>query len=122
MNKLPQELVDKIIVLCVPTVSFLLSQQVNGNLPTRPGSKSTNFVQFCHGAPAAVTSLLNFCLLFPDYAEKLKVKQHIHGFIEYIWRYGIIKKGYYGLCHGVSGNAYPLISPVCRTILSNEIG
>jgi hypothetical protein len=30
--------------------------------------------------------------------------------LNHIWEYGILKKGF-GLCHGISGNAYTFIAP-----------
>lgn len=34
-----------------------------------------------------------------------------------IWEQGILKKGFWGLCHGTSGNAYTFISPVFHRVL-----
>jgi hypothetical protein len=67
-NRLPQGLIDKIIITCIPSVDYLLKQQIHGNIPSRSKSKSGKLVQFCHGAPGIVTPLLHFCLLFPDQA------------------------------------------------------
>jgi lantibiotic modifying enzyme len=68
-----------------------------------------------------VTPLLYFSLLFPDHAKRLKVGEHLETLFEHIWQFGIIKKGYYGLCHGISGNAYQFISPICRKVLPHKI-
>lgn len=120
-NRLPQSLIDAIILSTIPSVEYLLKQQTDGNIPPRAKSKSAKLVQFCHGAPGVVTPLLHFSLLFPDHAKRLNVIAHLDTLFETIWRYGVIKKGFYGLCHGISGNAYQFISPICRKILPGRI-
>lgn len=116
-NTLSEQLALKVRWTVVASVEFLLRQIVNGNVPAHANSKHADTVQFCHGAPAAVTPLLHFCHLFPDEAKQLKVREHVKVLFEQIWRYGVIKKGFYGLCHGISGNAYTFVSSVCRRVL-----
>jgi hypothetical protein len=29
--------------------------------------------------------------------------------LDHVWKYGVLKKGF-GLCHGISGNAYAFLS------------
>jgi len=60
---------------------------------------------WCHGAPGGIPLLLEAYLTFknPDYLEAaLKSGKNV-------WRNGLIKKGF-GLCHGICGNAYALMS------------
>ena len=61
------------------------------NLPNSIGGRN-DLVQWCHGAPGALAS--GIC---PD------------PWIETTWKYGLLKKGI-GLCHGISGNAFSLLS------------
>lgn len=119
-NKLPQELIEKIMHTCLPSVGYLVSQIKHGNIPTRAGGNNYQLVQFCHGAPGVVTPLLHCCNLFPEQSDKMNLKQHIADLFEHIWRYGVLKKGFYGLCHGVSGNAYQFISPICKKIMADR--
>jgi len=91
---------------------FLVScQEPNGNFPYgthKVGKKSSipSLTQFCHGAPGAISCLLEAALFFPNYKEVF-YKSAVMG-CEHIWDYGLCRKGY-GLCHGIPGNAYPFL-------------
>ena len=39
--------------------------------------------------------------------------------LDHIWKYGVLKKGF-GLCHGISGNAYSFISPSLQVVLNEK--
>jgi len=75
-----------------------------GNFPSRPQNKNDRLVQFCHGAPGVIPTLIKAYSYFNQnkYLECAKRSS------ESIWKYGLLKKGA-GLCHGISGNAYSFL-------------
>lgn len=101
------------------SVEFLLSQLVENNFDAAVESKpkASKFTQFCHGNPGILTPLLHFCELFPEAAKELNLQKIIVSNMNKIWEEGILKKGYWGLCHGTSGNAYTFISSVFHRVL-----
>ena len=114
-----KELNLKLKTCCTKSVQFLLTQRVNNNFRSSVSTKppSSKYTQFCHGNPGIVTPLLHFCELFPQEAKALNLLQIMTTHLDKIFEEGILKKGYWGLCHGVSGNIYPLISPVFHRVL-----
>lgn len=81
-------------------------QYPSGNFPSSyPVSGSDLLVQFCHGAPGIIPSLINAWRLF-DSPKYLEAAKRASGVIE---KYGMLLKGW-GLCHGISGNAYSFLS------------
>jgi len=69
------------------------------------GEESDHLVHFCHGSPGAV-------FLFGQAAKVLKGDKYFQAVLragETVWKYGVLKKGC-GLCHGISGSAYALLS------------
>ncbi len=48
--------------------------------------------------------------MFPEDGIKLGIPQAIQKCLQHIWQFGVLKKGF-GLCHGISGNAYAFIAP-----------
>ena len=76
-----------------------LSLLSSGNIKSSLHSKSDKLVQWCHGSPGILPLLVNF----PDMYEPLTMC------IENVWRRGMLKKGS-GICHGIAGNAYSLLS------------
>jgi lantibiotic modifying enzyme len=99
-----------IIALLKASITFLLKHLINGNFSTSAGSKNIRLVHFCHGAPGIVTALSKFYEMFPEIGISLALKEVIDTNLKHIWKYGVLKKGF-GLCHGISGNAYAFISP-----------
>jgi len=90
----------------IGSIDFLASQELpSGNYPTREEGTSDELVQWCHGATAI---LMLYCK-----AEKLlketKWRKHAERAANCIWKRGLLKKGV-GLCHGISGNGYALLS------------
>ena len=61
-------------------------------------------VHWCHGAPGVIPLLHRAYEVFED-AKFLKLMEIA---LECVWKYGILKKGF-GICHGISGNAYPFV-------------
>ncbi|XP_006624620.1 glutathione S-transferase LANCL1 isoform X1 [Apis dorsata] len=87
-----------------PALDFLQNLRFpSGNFPTAIGSHSDK-IQWCHGAPG-MTML--FCLAYEIYENKNYLKTALQCG-ELIWSRGVLKKGY-GICHGVSGNAYTFL-------------
>jgi hypothetical protein len=85
-------------------------QSVRGHFPFTfeddPQQSEESYpVHFCHGAPGAIPLFIEAHKLFqePQYLEVAKKCG------ECVWQYGLIKKGT-GLCHGVAGNAYFLMT------------
>lgn len=76
----------------------------SGNFPSSVGSKTDKLIHWCHGAPG-MTML--FCLAYEIYLDE-KFLQTAVQCGEVIWERGLLKKGY-GICHGVSGNAYTFL-------------
>jgi len=66
-------------------------------------------LQFCHGSPGAVQCLVLASEVFKGLSigEECSKAALLAG--EDIWKYGILKKGF-GLCHGVTGNAYSFLT------------
>ncbi|EGG14922.1 lantibiotic synthetase component C-like protein [Cavenderia fasciculata] len=87
------------------SLDYLMSTRLeSGNFPTRPDNTNDRLVQFCHGAPGVIPTLLKAHSFFKDskYLECAKISSDV------IWKYGLLTKGT-GLCHGISGNAYSFL-------------
>jgi hypothetical protein len=76
--------------------------------PPRPGRTST-LVQWCHGAPGAVTSLAHF----PPH-RSAEMESMLLGAGHAVWQAGPLTKGH-GLCHGTAGNGYAFLTLHQRT-------
>jgi lantibiotic modifying enzyme len=88
-----------------PVVESLLAmQQPDGNWPSSEESSSggKGLVQFCHGAPGFVLSLLAIRSCFPDLRDRFDAA--IKKGRECVWTQGLLKKEP-SLCHGIFGNA-----------------
>ncbi|CAG8668995.1 4160_t:CDS:2, partial [Ambispora leptoticha] len=87
-------------------VDFVLfkCQTGAGNWPPSLDSRK-NLVQWCHGAPGV---LLLACKAYEIYNDQ-KYLDLAKKTAEFIHSNGVIHKGV-GLCHGVSGNAYPFLA------------
>ncbi|KAH8597782.1 hypothetical protein B0O99DRAFT_616763 [Bisporella sp. PMI_857] len=106
------------IVLCDPNCAGRLegdlgrhldAQREDGNWYVRAAlSDPTDLVQFCHGSPGLVLSLLKLRPHFPELQER--IDKAIDLGRKNIWQQGILKKEP-NLCHGVTGNALALQSP-----------
>ncbi|KAL1874826.1 hypothetical protein Daus18300_003367 [Diaporthe australafricana] len=81
----------------------LLSMQLaGGNWPTSVGKTNGSLVQFCHGAPGFLHSLVSLRPYFPG------LQQEIDASIERgrrcVWSEGLLRKEP-SICHGIFGNA-----------------
>lgn len=92
---------------------------INGNFSTSAGSQRIKLVHFCHGDPGIVSGLARFYLMFPEEGIKLGIPDVLKKALSHIWDYGVLKKGF-GLCHGISGNAYAFIAPSIQELFIDE--
>jgi len=88
---------------------LLALQLESGNWPTQFGknpesSSSDRLVQFCHGAPGFVTSLMAIKGCFSDAKLRIKIDEAIERGRTCIWERGLLTKDP-NLCHGIAGNA-----------------
>ncbi|KAL2020041.1 hypothetical protein VTK56DRAFT_8944 [Thermocarpiscus australiensis] len=91
-----------------PILERLLGMQLaDGNWPSseESGGSGGGLVQFCHGAPGFVVSLLTLRPYFPDLHDR--IDEAIRRGRECIWNQGLLKKEP-SLCHGIFGNALAL--------------
>ncbi|CAK9293070.1 unnamed protein product [Gordionus sp. m RMFG-2023] len=104
LNILP----EKYILLIKHSISYLSSLQFDsGNFPSSLPVGSDKLVQWCHGAPGVIYTFLKAAEVFPEKeAIFLSVSLKCG---ECIWEKGLLAKSY-GLCHGVSGNAYAFLA------------
>ena len=87
------------------TVDFILKSQFpSGNIPSAFQNEVDDLVQFCYGAPGAVTLFLTAYSMFKD-EKYLKAAENCG---ECIWHRGILVKGNC-LCHGTTGNTYSFL-------------
>ncbi|PVH76842.1 hypothetical protein DL98DRAFT_657170 [Cadophora sp. DSE1049] len=84
-------------------LELLALQEENGNWPVIPG-KDIGLVQFCHGAPGFVISLLAIRRFFPGVELQGRVERAVEKGRECIWQMGVLVKEP-NVCHGVLGNA-----------------
>jgi len=90
-------------------IQHLDEQRENGNWYARVSlPDSANLVQFCHGSPGFVLSLLRLRPHFPEL--QARIDKAIELARQNTWEEGILKKEP-NLCHGVTGNAFALESP-----------
>eukprot|EP01105_Mastigella_eilhardi_P012408 TRINITY_DN2844_c0_g1_i1.p1 TRINITY_DN2844_c0_g1~~TRINITY_DN2844_c0_g1_i1.p1 ORF type:complete len:260 (+),score=46.38 TRINITY_DN2844_c0_g1_i1:799-1578(+) len=84
---------------------LLTLQYPSGNFPSSLGSRSDELVQWCHGGPGIIPTLCVAARVLGDshYIEAARLAA------DDVWRRGLLRKGL-GLCHGISGNAYALLS------------
>ncbi|KAF6752857.1 hypothetical protein DFP72DRAFT_990941 [Ephemerocybe angulata] len=101
---------------------ILACQESQGNWPGKaPGHKpsvgSSDLVQWCHGAPGAIillsTVLSRACSPNPYYTLQrdhvTRIQFAIEKAADLVHTQGLLRKGL-GLCHGVSGSVYALLS------------
>ncbi|KAK2049443.1 abscisic acid ABA receptor [Colletotrichum somersetense] len=85
---------------------LLSLQHQSGNWPTEDTDDGYHeLVQFCHGAPGFVSSLLHIGELFPD--MRCQIENAIALGRRCIWQQGLLRKEPC-LCHGILGNALGL--------------
>ncbi|KAH6894090.1 hypothetical protein B0T10DRAFT_398770 [Thelonectria olida] len=106
------------VVLSCPALAPRLSSRLeklldlqtpDGNWPTSVRAlkegRSPVLVQWCHGAPGFIYSLLSLLPYFPELHEQIDTA--VHKGRELIWRHGLLTKEP-SLCHGIFGNALVL--------------
>ncbi|KAL5113580.1 hypothetical protein ACEQ8H_008528 [Pleosporales sp. CAS-2024a] len=85
--------------------ALLSYQYESGNFPSSLPPGRDRLVQFCHGAPGVVSSLLSIRQYFPQLHDR--IDRVITKARECIWERGLLTKEPC-LCHGISGNALAL--------------
>lgn len=89
-----------------PELGALLSYQMSsGNFPSSVPPGKDRLVQFCHGAPGVVSSLLSIRAYFPNLHSR--IDEAVRKGREVILERGLLTKEPC-LCHGISGNALAL--------------
>ncbi len=83
----------------------------SGNFPSSLPPGSDRLVQFCHGAPGFVLSLVSLRGYFPGLTKKIDAA--IDRAQRCIWERGLLTKEPC-LCHGISSNAIALEDPAQR--------
>ncbi|KAL2068464.1 hypothetical protein VTL71DRAFT_16562 [Oculimacula yallundae] len=84
--------------------SLITQQGEDGNWPVVP-DKDIGLVQFCHGAPGMIISLLAIRPYFPGLDQEIE-NAIVRG-RQCIWERGLLVKEP-NICHGITGNALPL--------------
>lgn len=74
------------------------------NYPSSIGGQTDRLVHWCHGAPGVIHMLIK---AYQVYNEQSLLDSAV-ACGDVIWQRGILKKGF-GLCHGISGNAYAFL-------------
>lgn len=85
--------------------ALLSYQYESGNFPSSLPPGRDRLVQFCHGAPGVIASLVSIRKYFPKLGER--IDRVIAKGRECIWERGLLTKEPC-LCHGISGNALAL--------------
>lgn len=81
---------------------LLALQQPSGNWTTRDSSTGMPLVQWCHGAPGFVPSLLSMRPFFPS--RQSQIDAAVEKARDVVWKEGMLRKDPC-LCHGLFGNA-----------------
>lgn len=100
---------DRAVSVLEPDLLEMLDLQYDGgNWPSSARSHDDRLVQFCHGAPGFVLSLLKLRPHYPHLADR--IDRAIARGRQCIWERGLLTKEPC-ICHGISGNALALDSP-----------
>lgn len=93
-----------------PLDRLLDMQLPDGNWPSSEGHGGGALVQFCHGAPGFILSLLSLRGYFPALQDKIEMA--IKKGRGCIWEQGLLRKEP-SLCHGILGNALWVLNRSC---------
>lgn len=103
-----------------PELAALLSYQFeSGNFPSHIPPGKDRLVQFCHGAPGVVASLLSIRRFFPALDDR--IERVVARARECVLERGLLTKEPC-LCHGISGNALALEDREFEHFLSYTTG
>ncbi|KAK0217005.1 lanthionine synthetase C-like protein [Armillaria fumosa] len=121
----PLDVINPYIPDVLRTVEWLIDcQDEDGNWPTKAprhgkisGDESNELVQWCHGATGILILLSTLLKLSSQRAREFpvpnrlidKVMASIRKGASLVYRHGFLRKGV-GLCHGVGGSIYALLS------------
>ena len=104
---------EEILVEATPTIFATIKASLNelaalqlpsGNYPSSQGNSSGRLNQFCHGSTGFV---LLYCLAYEKFGDTMYLDRAVSA--ANFLKNNIVIKGV-GLCHGVSGNTYPLLA------------
>ncbi|XP_034057205.1 lanC-like protein 2 isoform X3 [Gymnodraco acuticeps] len=94
-----------------PSIDYVRHKKFrSGNFPSSLSNESDRLVQWCHGAPGVIHTLLMAHQVF----QEEKYLKEASDCSEVIWQRGFLRKGY-GLCHGTAGNGFIFLSLYRRT-------
>ena len=90
------------------SLEYLLRLQLpSGNFPSSAKKLQNDIrVQWCHGAPGAIPCL---SVAYQIWGNRGLIDR-AHKAAESVWKYGLLKRGRVGLCHGVAGNGYSFLT------------
>lgn len=89
------------------TAETLLSKRFrSGNLPSSAGSSNDRLIHFCHGATGLVPLLLRMAEYYAD-PKYMTMAAEVG---DVVWARGLLKGKGLGLCHGIPGNGYALLT------------
>eukprot|EP01017_Pseudomicrothorax_dubius_P037935 TRINITY_DN561_c0_g2_i3.p1 TRINITY_DN561_c0_g2~~TRINITY_DN561_c0_g2_i3.p1 ORF type:complete len:480 (-),score=53.81 TRINITY_DN561_c0_g2_i3:660-2099(-) len=89
--------------------TVLRYQLPSGNFPSSFAKlERDSLVQFCHGSPGVVPCLLKASDFYSADPFGITLIEAAKKGGDNIWKCGILKKGF-GLCHGITGNAYSFL-------------
>lgn len=108
----PKDIVRPHMPIILATIQDLvqLASNTSGHLPSSLPAKihSHHHVQICHGSPGLLLLLSTLKSCFPENWDEELYARGMQMAAEKVWEEGLVKKGL-GLCHGVTGNAWPLL-------------
>ncbi|KUI74094.1 LanC-like protein 2 [Cytospora mali] len=84
---------------------LLQKQLPDGNWPSSVGKTGATLVQFCHGAPGFLHSLVSLRPYFVNLQQKMDAA--LEKGRQCVWREGLLRKEP-SICHGIFGNALAL--------------
>ncbi|KAJ7519043.1 hypothetical protein O6H91_20G020600 [Diphasiastrum complanatum] len=88
------------------TLRYMIKNRLpSGNYPSSEGNPRDRLVHWCHGAPGVCLALCKAAEVFPleDDFQQAAIEA-----AEVVWKRGLLRR--VGICHGVSGNAYPFLA------------
>ena len=103
--RISEEIPELMPVLRNSCVRVAAKQSAKGNFGPSTQDSREILVHFCHGAPGAIPFLL---LAYDYFGEEFFLRKALKA-AELVWKRGILRKGN-TLCHGLTGNVYPLFA------------
>lgn len=106
--------------LQLPDGNWPSSLPATGSEETSPRKSKSHLVQWCHGAPGVVVSLLSLRPFYPKLRDKIDTA--IEKGRQLTWKKGLLRKEP-SLCHGILGNSlYVLVPHLADKVLPRLTG